>query len=276
MAHTFEFAVLRLAPDATRGEAVNLGIVVFKDGEVDVRVGEVITRARLLFPEINATFLGEQVDLIKRLGRVSLSAKERHRALSSLGAFQLGELGHFTSSEEAVGGYEARVAALMQSFVAVSRRKGSTPRPSSLISQLRKEFRREKVLAVIGDATAIADHKIVPEWPIPNRPSLRANFALRNGMMRVCELVDLDLTGDGPPPSSFFSGVVTLDAARREAQAQETVFAYEARGRAARIDEALKIAEPHANRMVNWEKKAEREAFLHDWIGSAKGNQVPA
>ncbi|WP_410706222.1 DUF3037 domain-containing protein [Bradyrhizobium sp. BWC-3-1] len=48
MAHTFDFAVLRLVPDNARGESVNLGVVVFRDGEIDVRLGKVLTRARMV------------------------------------------------------------------------------------------------------------------------------------------------------------------------------------------------------------------------------------
>lgn len=276
MAHTFNFAVLRLAPDATRGEAINLGVVVFKDGNVDVHIGEILTRARVLFPEMSGDVLKEQVDVLKRLGSVDLPVKEKHRALSSLGAFTLGELGSFSSNDHSPASYEDRVAALMQTFVRAPRRKPMAAHATRFATAVRKEFRKEKVLAAIGDATAIADHKIVPEWPIPNHPSLKADLALRNGAMRVCELVDLDFTNDGPPPHGFFAGVVLLDVAKREANAQETVFAYRAKGPAAQVDNALRIAEPHTTKFVDWARRAEREAFLHDWINAARDGQPAA
>jgi len=96
MARSYSFAVLRLAPDPARGEAVNLGIVVFRDEDVDVRLGEVMTRARALYPEASADQLHEGVELFRRFGAVKLSVSDRHRSLSRLGLFALGELGHFT------------------------------------------------------------------------------------------------------------------------------------------------------------------------------------
>lgn len=269
MARTFEFAVLRLAPDAVRGEAVNLGIVVFNDGKLDIRVGEVLTRARLLYPEMDADTLSQGVGLFERMGSVSLPVAEKHRSLSRLGAFQLGELGHFTVADGA-GAYEERVLNLLRMFVAVPRAKGGAARASNIVTAVRKEFRKAKVLAAIGDAAAISEHKIVPEWPIPNRPSLKANFALKNSVMRVCELVDLDLSDDAATPPAFFAGVVTLDVAKREAGAKQTVFAYRAKGPASRIDEALRIAEPHATELVDWNQKTARETFMHDWILAAR------
>jgi hypothetical protein len=277
MAHTFNFAVLRLAPDSARGETINLGIVVFKDGAVDVRVGEILTRARVLFPEISGELLREHIELFRRLGSVDLPVAEKHRTLSSLGPFHLGELGSFASNDQTPSSYEDRVTALMQTFVrAPRRREGVSEHTTRFATTVRKEFRKEKVLAAIGDASAISEHKIVPEWPIPNHPSLKADLALRNGLMRVCELIDLDLTNDGPPPPSFFAGVVTLDVAKREANAAETVFAYRAKGRASEIDKVLSIAEPHTSKFVDWTKRADREAFLHEWINAARDGQPAA
>ena len=138
------------------------------------------------------------------------------------------------------------------------------------MTEVRKLFRHEKVLANIGEAAAINEHKIVPEWPIPTRPSLQADLALRNAIMRVCEVVHLPLGDEGAPPASFFEGIVTLDVARREANAVETVLAYRAAGPSARIDEALGIANPNTNKLVNWDDLSQREQFLHEWIMAAR------
>jgi len=274
MARSFDFAVLRLAPDALRGEAVNLGIVVFLDGGVDVRTGEVLSRARAVYPDATADALREGVNLIKRLGAVTLSAAERHRSLSRLGVFSLGELGHFTVENDGPENYEAQIARLMDLFAATPKRVAQRKALSRLETQIRKVFRDERVLAPVGDVGAIKDHKIVPDWPIPNRPSLRADLALRNRIMRVCEIVELKLD-DGKPPAALFEGVVTLDVAHQEVDAEQTVLAYRASGPTARIDEALSIARLHATDLVNWDSQSERESFLHEWISAAHDRHFP-
>lgn len=269
MAHTYEFAVLRLVPDITRGESVNLGLVVFQDSAVDIRVGEVLTRARVLYPELSDSELSSGIDVLKRMGSVPLPAVDRHRALSNLGAFALGPLGTF-SADDKPEAYETQIAVLLSVFVATPRAASARLRSASkLTTEVRKVFRREKVLATIGDAGALSEHKIVPEWPIPSRPSIRADLALMNGVLRVCELVDMDLRNDGPPPPALFAGVVTLDVAQREVQAQQRVFAYRAKGPTGRIDEALALARMHASEIVNWQNSQERESFIHEWVMAA-------
>ncbi len=75
MARSFEFAVLRLAPDPARGEAINLGVVVFLDGKVDIRIGEVVTRAKLPIPKRFPDVLREGVTVLQRLGAIGMSAE---------------------------------------------------------------------------------------------------------------------------------------------------------------------------------------------------------
>jgi hypothetical protein len=271
MARSFDFSVLRLMPDPARGETINLGIVVFRDDNLDVRVGEVLTRARSLYPDLTLDHLREGVAVLQRLGAVSMSSAERHASLARIGPFALGDLGYFTPDDDTAQSYESHVNRLLGLFTSANRNIRRTSRVSRLATIVRKVFRDEKVLAQIGDSAAIAEHKIVPEWPIPTRPSLRADLALANGIIRVCEIVDLQMTDDGPSPASLFEGVVTLDIAQRVADAKQAVFAYQAAGPSARIDEALGIARVHATDLVNWDSRQERDEFLHQWIDAARG-----
>ena len=79
----------------------------------------------------------------------------------------------------------------------------------------------------------------------------------------------MDLDNDGPPPPALFAGVVTLDVAQREVRAEQRVFAYRAKGPAARIDEALALARMHASEIVDWQNSTERESFIHAWVTAA-------
>jgi hypothetical protein len=270
MARLHNFAVIRLAPDPLRGEALNVGVIIFRQGEVDIRLGEVLTRARAVYPAANSEILHDGVAVMRRLGAAPLPPSELHRTMQRIGLFALGELGSFTVDDDRPETYEGHVARLLKAFTGgrpVAERLKPVPR---LTTAVRKVFRKEKLLAPAGDAGAILEHRIVPDWPIPNRPSLRADLALKNRIMRVCEVVDLKLDEDSPPPPALFEGVVTLDVAEREVDAKQRVLAYRAVGSARRIDEALAIARLHATNLVNWNSADERETFLHEWIDAAR------
>lgn len=270
MARSYDFAVVRMAPDPARGEALNVGIMVFQPERVDLVFGEVLTRARHFYPSADQELLDEAASLFARLDLPNFPTEERHRALSRIGLFELSDLGCFSVEDDRPETYQANVARLLAMFTGrrgqSKRQKKGVPR---LTTAVRNLFRQEKVLATAGDAAAIGSHKIVPEWPIPTRPSLKADLALKNRIMRVCEIVELKLEHDGPPPASLFEGVVTLDVAQQEVKAEQRVLAYRAFGPTARIDEALAIAHMHATKLVNWDAPRERDDFVNEWIDAA-------
>jgi hypothetical protein len=269
MALTFSFAVLKLIPDALRGEAVNLGIVVFRESEVDIRVGEVLTRAKLLYPDLSSEMIRDGVSALKRLGASELPPQLRYELMRDSGLLKLGELGYFTADGTEM--YEQKAVELLKVFTASGRRSARKERAGSkLVSVVRKAFRDEKLLSPVGDAAAINEHKIVPEWPLPMRPSLKASLALKNGLLRVCEVADLAFEDEGAPPKLLFESAVTLDVAHRDANAGERVFAYRAVGSTRRIDEALAIIGPYTSSMVNWDDELARRRFVEEWTEAAR------
>ena len=141
---------------------------------------------------------------------------------------------------------------------------------------MRHVFREHKLLAPVGDAAAINDHKIVPEWPIPTKPSLRADLALKNGIMRVAQVCDLAIGEADPLPPGVFTSVVTLEVAGKEAEAEKRFFAYRAQGPRGRVDEVLRLAEMHATDLIDLNNTTARETFYHDWISAAEHVQAAA
>ena len=271
MHNMYDFSVLRLVPDTVRGEVINIGIVVFKGDGLDVRLRPTMTRARSIYPEFNDELLNEAVKNLQRLGSVDLSPIELHRGLSHIGPLALGDLGYFTAKDDSLESYEANIVRLLNIFVAAPKTSTvSEHRPSSrLAAGVRGIFRREKVLAKSGDVGALQEHKIVPAWPLPNGSDLKADLALKNGIMRVCEIVDLSVGSDDRLPLGLYEGVVTLDASQSLANAEERVFAYRGGVHSSKVDAALKLAQMHANRFVDWDNVSDRETFVHDWINAA-------
>ena len=138
MARSYSFAVLRLSPDPARGEAINLGIVVFRDADVDVRIGGVTTRARALCPEATGERIHEGTEFLRRLDVPTLSLADRHRSLRRLGLFELGDLGYFTAENDDAATYEAHIDRLLQLFTATMRGASARRRRPSPLGILSK------------------------------------------------------------------------------------------------------------------------------------------
>jgi Protein of unknown function (DUF3037) len=271
MAHSFKFAVIRLSPDSLRGEAVNLGIAVFRDGNIETHTGRILTKARSLVPEFSSSLLEKSLNILRRFASVDMPVEEKHRAISSLGLIRLGELGSFESVDIDGDDYRENIRFLLSTFVSEPR---STRGPSieankRLATDIKAVFRLEGLLANEKDQNAISQHKIVPNWALPQRPNLQLDLAVKNGSLRVCEILELDFEDGGKLPANFFESAVKLKTACDVAQATETVFAYKARGPKSQIDDALELANSYSTRLLNWEVQSERRKFIQDWTDAA-------
>ena len=144
--------------------------------------------------------------------------KERLRHLSQIGPISLSTLGNFTAHQ---GAYELRVTSIMRTMVEPE------PAPtrvrekrSRLLTQLKKQFRDERVLAQRGED--LTSHRIVPSVELDE--GLVADLVLRNGAMHVVETVDASGEHESPRKALGDIGIsaLVLERARMKFGSQET------------------------------------------------------
>jgi hypothetical protein len=271
MAHSFKFAVIRLSPDSLRGEAINLGIAVFHNGQIDTHIGQILTKARALVPDFSTEMLNKSLGLLQKFASIDLPDLEKHRAISSIGFLRLGDLGSFESRDFQGEDYHENIRFLLSTFVSEPRsvRLAASVSHPRLVTDIRAAFRQEGLLANEKDQQAIFQSKIVPNWTLPDLPDLQVDLAVKNGSLRVCEIVELDFEGGSRLPSSFFESAVKLKTAVDVANASESIFAFKARGPKSKIDDVLELVDGYATRLLNWEVESDRKKFLRDWTEAA-------
>jgi Protein of unknown function (DUF3037) len=271
MAHSFKFAVIRLSPDSLRGEAINLGVAIFRDGYLETHTGQVLTRARAIVPDFSNEMLETSVALLKKFGAINLPDNEKHQALGQIGMIRLSDLGSFESRDVDGPDYASNITFLLSSLVnepRASRGIEAISRPR-FVTDVRTAFRNENLLASENDQSAILDHKIVPNWKPPQRPNLTLDLALKNREMRVCEIVELDLEGEKEVSSNFQASAFKLKAAEDFIGATDRVLAYKGHGPTKRVKEALELVDPYATLILDWDDIAKRNSFVQRWIDAA-------
>ncbi len=190
MASFYKYAIVRLAPDDARDERVNVGIAVFKDGELDVRVAKRIDKVRALSLALDSKQLVQLLENLRRLdeglGKVAGgSVDERRSALARLGPLSLSELGTFVAKD--VTEYDSRLNALVKHLV-----EPEAPpvrvreKRSGLLTQLKHSLRKEKVLAKRDEG--LGSHRILTSYQLEE--GLVADLILQNSAMHVVETVD--------------------------------------------------------------------------------------
>lgn len=212
MALSFEYAILRVIPDARRGESVNIGLVVFADPGVDVRILPSLAKVTALNGQVDLAKLRELPETLSEWTTGVTDNGARHALLQNLGLVSVSNLGRF----ELVQGreYEQVVSQLMRTLVnpiTVPRE----PYGTRIKTDLSKRFRKSNLL---GDKpSAIAEHLIVQDYPIDEADGLYADFALKNSAYHVTETADF--RAPSTPPVGLMRAAsfaaVKLDKARQ-------------------------------------------------------------
>jgi hypothetical protein len=187
MAHSFEYAVLRVVPDPRRGECVNIGLAVFLADGVDVRVLPSLAKVTALNGDVDVSSLRELPRVVQEATSGLRDTSSRHLMLRNLGVVSVTELGVFDLGAQ---DYERVVDRLMKKLVTpVPATRISIPASTRITTNLKSKFRAHKILGIAE--TDIAKHLVVPNYPIDAEEGLYADFVVKNGAYHVTETADM-------------------------------------------------------------------------------------
>lgn len=193
---TFHYVVLRLAVDRLRGEVINAGIALWS-GDQQVRVVSMATLNKLR--AIDATWTTarqlEWVQNIESICSVHRGAKNQIYALARFGFCDSEAVGMFHADTESE--ISAQLAELRKTYISNSPRddKPKREKRTRLQTLMRSQFERMQVLG--HDANDISNHLVVPNLPVPSHPELKNDFVYKNGVYRITQTIDYNVSADG-------------------------------------------------------------------------------
>jgi hypothetical protein len=281
MARSYNFAVVKFAPDAIRDEALNAAIVILGDNGLDIRVTPNPERLHAIAPKLAPDTLDELKKSLESLDIKGLPVKERIAQMRRLPGIIISEPGtlHAENETELRGHIDNLVNRLLTTVRAPSTVL-ATQKVTALVQELSKTFRKEKLLGR-GDED-LAKHKIVRNVPVSADGSLRADFVAKNRVMHVTETADLRTLGDitSSRLKDIAVAAVTLDEAKRKfGRRTQRYFVYAGSATAEKQARGyLRAAEHHAEKVFNFSSRIDRAAYLdhiyaalrHDLAGVAR------
>lgn len=202
MRQRYDYTLLRLIPDASRGEVVNIGLAVFRPDGVDVRITPNLNKARALSAWVNPEHLRSLPEAIPTAINKLPSLEMKLFALQGLFAPVTidGINGAFFASH--VDDYEHQVDSTMSAYITPEPRHQRIHRigASRLHTDLRTWFLRNQLLGKASEE--IARHKIIQNYPVNSSAGIFAEFALKNGVYRITETVDFRVKDVGSHKSN--------------------------------------------------------------------------
>ncbi|WP_315747567.1 MULTISPECIES: DUF3037 domain-containing protein [unclassified Bradyrhizobium] len=267
MAPFYKFSVVQLATEQARGERLNVGLVVFNEDRLDVRIGKRLEKVRAISGAVEPEEVRRALEGLstfdEKLRDAGTALLDRADHLANLGPLTLSSPGVFEA--EGATAYETRVASILRALV------DAEPAPlrarvkrSKLLSQMKRVFRQEKVMA--NKDEDLSSHRIVSSYEVDE--GLTADLILKNGTFHVVETVDA--LGD---ESSFRKAIadigiaaLVLERARMKFGREKTSarLVYEASSSLERIAmPSLEAAAHQGAQLVNWASASERGRFVH-------------
>lgn len=257
MARCYKFSLLALHAPSPRDERLNVGIAIFVDGSLDVRLLRSLRKLGALSLAYRDDVLRAAAtnleELDRRFSEPGDSAENRLSQLEAISPFSFSPIAQFTAPNSAA--YEEEIATILRIFVEpepvfrVAARGKATP----LTSALRKTFRDDRILAVKGED--LSAHRVVSNVELA--AGLVADFVLKNGAMHIFETVDASSEHSSAISVAKNVGLAALTIEQAKISYSDSVtvarLIYQSNAQAeALIMPALHAAEHQGVELVNW------------------------
>lgn len=187
MAATFNYSIIKVTPDHFRGETLNIGVALFLDGAVSVHISGNLSKLKAVDPTFDTSLLDDFKNAIEGLNAMGVGQEYILASICRPGQIYATKMGTIRAAQGTTP--NSVISRLLATHV--NPKSGSDSRAlrgSRLTTKLKEEF---KILNILGESSDdIANHKVVPQFPISMAEDLFADFVLKNGAWRVTETID--------------------------------------------------------------------------------------
>ncbi|CAI8818902.1 DUF3037 domain-containing protein [Pseudomonas sp. IT-P100] len=260
---TFKYSIVKYMPDPKRGEVVNVGLVVFTEQKVDVRVLNASAKVRV----IDGTSSVADLDSLKKgLESIAAWATNSEQAISFLKTFDssnsfMGEISYFIIDD--INQYEKRVSNLFNELVKPYASKEKTVRSSRIHTYVKNIFEGMDMLG--KDYDDLSRHKVVHNYPLSDKSGFTADFLLKNGKFHITEAIDFNLNDPSAKFKETTMKVMTFMEGRKflgDDSARYFVYSASA-SREKDVLPHINLAEEYSDRIFNLESKAEHTEYFN-------------
>ncbi len=257
---TFDYCILRFCPSDVRAESVNVGLVVFKDDSLDIRMLRNATKVRALVHGLEDDLLPGAKAEIAKWASGSKSTAARYGAIKSLSYFNCSPLGNFSAQSPIE--YRHKVKELFDEWVEpLSSLPQPTDKNEQLFFKIRRQFDGMKILS--SDASDIDFGLIFPRYPLDLENRIFAEYTYKNGTQwNVIETLNFSMPADRLKRAIAYKAFVFDYAKQLFGENVRNHLLYEDEDKQHAESPLIKIAGRHADQLINLNSQKDTYAFL--------------
>ncbi|WP_000846935.1 DUF3037 domain-containing protein [Escherichia coli] len=262
---TFKYSLIRVTPNLEKGETINVGLIVYHDSDIDVRMLNSVSKLKAIDKDLT---LGYLEDLSTSL--FDLSQKINNAELLPClfkGALSLSSFGMFTL--QANEDYEAKVTDLMNRLVNPQKQPHKQLK-KKVFSELKSTFIQHGIFSKYFED--LSQHKIVANYPISNEEGLVADFLLKNGKYHLTETLDFRSENIKKQMGEAAISVLTITKAYELYNSNIdsfVIFAAETTAQEKSAKQQLNLLEKHADNLINAYSKEDMRSYYEKMLNAA-------
>ncbi|WP_350575167.1 DUF3037 domain-containing protein [Pseudomonas sp. HY2-MNA-CIBAN-0224] len=186
----FKYSIIKYMPDPRRGEIINVGLIIFNDKKLDVRVLNASAKLRMIDGNASIVDMEDLKASIESISDLSPSPEiARHILEGFKSPSYLSAIAEFTIDDG--NQYEQRVSNLFNLLIKPHASKERATRTPRILSHLKDRFESLDLLAKSTDD--LSRHKVVYNYPINEKSGFHADFLLKNGRYHITEAIDFNV-----------------------------------------------------------------------------------
>jgi hypothetical protein len=188
MERSFRFALIRVTPDPSRGETLNVGLATLDDdGSIKVHLLPSMRKVEAVNAAFDASAISAIPELVEKWSSAFWAADRDTDQRTSIGPVTIEEIGEFFAST--AQDYERAISDLMFKLVDPVRRFRKRPiERSRLKTEIRDTLKSRNVLG--REPSDLGVGLVVPHFPISLSLDLYADFAMKNGALHLINAID--------------------------------------------------------------------------------------
>lgn len=273
-ATNFQYCILKFNPDPLRGEAVNIGIVVFLKEKLDIHLNSSQQKMRALVAGVSDDLLPGAVNTIREWTAGIESTEGRYLALRGLQFFDCSPMGEFFASDQNT--YKKKISQLTHQWVSPSGQIAEKVKRSGnwLHNNLRRKFEEIKVLS--NDHTDIDYGMVLPYYPIDAHSRIFSDFGFKTIRTHIICTLDLDAEIDNLKRTAAYKAFICERAKALLGDDTQIALAYNCKEKSESSDMILNYFQPKVSDLIDISSKQEFGNLINFVSANATPNmQLP-
>lgn len=263
--NTYRYSLIRLTPNFEKGETINVGLVVYLNQGIDVRIINSESKLKAIDTNLDLHYLNDLTDSLIHLSELVEDVELLPKLFK--GSLSLSSFGMFSVSSNET--YDDKIKNLMDRLINPHKKKYKRVK-RNIFFDIKEVFKKQGILG--QSESDIFNHKVVTNFTISHDEGLVADFLLKNGKYHLTETIDFRAENIKKQMGEAAVSAITISKAN-EVYLNNidsfVIYAAETIAQEQSARKQLNLLEKHCDNLINSYSKSDMDFYYDRMLNAA-------